>query len=305
MNLVPAAITRAVARQGLLTRQNAPDILFVAGVVGSVTSTVLACRATLKVSDVLTDTQSNLDVARSIPDEKYEESGESRQKDMILIRMQGAGKLTKLYAPSVVLGVASIYCLTRSHNILQERNLALTAAYTAVDQAFNAYRERVVEKYGEEEDRNLRFPVEELEEYNPDTDKTEIIQGLSDAHEESMYARFFDSKSPSWNTEPELNYIFLRCQQNWANDLLKARGHLFLNEVYDMVGLSRTRAGSVVGWILNGDGDSVVDFGVFLEDDSLAPMPFINGRYGSILLDFNVDGVIWDKIDEDGVMKWR
>jgi hypothetical protein len=113
----------------------------------------------------------------------------------------------------------------------------------------------------------------------------------------SIYARFFDPTSTSWSKEPEYNLIFVQCQQNYANDLLRARGHVFLNEVYDMLGIPRSQAGAVVGWILSQDRttDNYIDFGVF--DDEKNARDFVNGYEGSILLDFNVDGVIFDKID--------
>jgi hypothetical protein len=114
----------------------------------------------------------------------------------------------------------------------------------------------------------------------------------------SIYARFFDPTSPSWSKEPEYNLIFLKCQQNYANDLLKSRGHVFLNEVYDMLGMERSKAGAVVGWLLskNGDTDNFVNFGVFDGREQVA-RDFVNGREGAILLDFSVDGVIYDGIE--------
>jgi hypothetical protein len=303
MNLVPSSVTQLIGRQSLLAQQNAPQILFAAGVAGTVASTVLACRATLKLSDVLTETQMNLDVAKSIESPEYSDS--MRRKDTALIYGRSVGKVARLYAPSVILGAASIGALTKSHNILQERNLALTAAYAAVDKAFAQYRERVIDKYGEEEDREFRFPSEEFDIVDEESGKTETVKLLSDAHEESMYARFFDHENRNWNWADEINLFFLRCQQNWANDKLKARGHLFLNEVYDSLGLSRTAAGAVVGWVLNNEdgSDNYVDFNIF--DQFGNWQSGINGRKGSILLDFNVDGVIWNKIDKEHQTPWR
>ena len=303
MNLVPKAVSREIARRGLLASKNAPKTLFVAGVAGSIGSTVLACRATLKLSDVLLETQQDLQVARSIEDARYDEK--TRQKDVTIIYARSVGKIGRLYAPSVLLGAASIAALTKSHNMLQDRNLALTAAYAAVDRAFQEYRGRVIDEYGEEKDREFRFPTETIDVYDEESGKTEQVSVMSDAAEHSMYARFFDQLSPSWSKEPEYNLVFLRCQQNWANDMLKVRGHLFLNEVYDSLGIPRTRAGAVVGWVLKGNGDGHIDFG-FWDPKNDRARDFVNGREGSILLDFNVDGVIWDKIDDDGErLQWQ
>lgn len=293
MKLVPNAASRAAAMKLLEAKKNAPTLLFGAGVVGMLGSTILACRATLKLQDVIEKTQTDLETANSLEHRDY--SDQDRRRDVTIIYSRNVIRIGRLYAPAVLLGAASIGCLTKSHNILSERNLALTAAYAAVDKAFGQYRERVVEKYGEEEDRNFRYSTEEVD-FIDEKGKTRTVQ-IAGPGAESMYARFFDQYSPNWSKEPEYNLLFLRCQQNYANDLLKSRGHIFLNEVYDMLGMERSRAGAVVGWVISHEGDNFIDFGVF-DGDNPNSRDFVNGREGSILLDFNVDGVIYDKINE-------
>jgi hypothetical protein len=179
------------------------------------------------------------------------------------------------------------------------------AAYGALEKGFDEYRRRVVEKYGEEEDRNFRYGSREVDVVDDKGKVNKVLRVGDDIP--SVYARFFDPTSTSWNKNPDYNFVFLRSQQNWANDLLKIRGHVFLNEVYDMLGLERSKAGSVVGWILIGDyRDNYIDFGLFDGDDQAA-RDFVNGREGSVLLDFNVDGVIWDKLDhsKDERLSWQ
>jgi Family of unknown function (DUF6353) len=309
MRFVPTAISRKVAEQGLLARKNSPTILFGAGVVSMVGSTVLACRATLKLDDVLSEVEA--DKAKAVKAKSMVENGDvpdgttysdkEFKRDNSIILVRGVGKIVKLYAPSVILGGVGIVCLTKSHKILQERNAALTAAYVAVDTAFKKYRERVIDRYGEETDRELRYESEDVtlidEETGKALDTTRVAPG-----DPGMYARWFDIENNNWNASPfeEHNWLFLRNQQNWANDMLRARGHLFLNEVYGMLGLTHTTPGSVVGWLYKRDnehGDNYVDFGCWGEDRG-QPLDFNNGREGSILLDFNVDGPIWDLIDQ-------
>lgn len=293
MKFVPNAVTRKAAHQMLLAQKNSPAILFGAGVVGMVGSTVLACRATLKLQEVLEKTEGDLTMAKTLEHREYSDT--DRQKDVAIIYTRTVVNVGRLYAPAILLGAASIGCLAKSHSILSERNLALTAAYAIVDKAFGEYRGRVIEKYGEDQDREFRFESEEVEIIDEKGRQTTQMMPGPDAS--SMYARFFDQYSPSWSKEPSYNLLFLRCQQNYANDMLKARGHIFLNEVYDMLGMERSRAGSVVGWIISHDGDNYIDFGVF-KGDSRNSRDFVNGREGSILLDFNVDGIIYDKISE-------
>lgn len=296
MKFVPEVVGRTIARNSLLAQKSSPGVLFGVGVAGMVGSTVLACRATLKVTEVLDDAKEKLDQteeAREKYPEKYSER--DRQRDVTLVRIQTSVKIVRLYIPAIVLGGASLYALTSSHRILTRRNAALTAAYAALEKGFNEYRLRVVNKYGEEVDRDLRYGSREVE-ITDEKGKKQIVTRVGN-EDPSIYARFFDPLSASWSKEPEYNLIFLKCQQNYANDLLRSRGHVFLNEVYDMLGIPRSKAGAVVGWILsrNGETDNFVNFGVFDGRTEVA-RDFVNGTEGAILLDFNVDGVIYDRI---------
>jgi hypothetical protein len=306
MKFLPDALGRKLGAQSLLASEQAPKYLFVGGVVGMVGSTVLACRATLQLEEVLINIEHDKDRAaqakETVEHPGYEGdatySDQEYRKDLALISVRGVGSIVKLYAPAVVLGGISIAALTKSHNILRDRNLALTAAYAAVDSAYQRYRERVIERYGEDVDRELRYETEEIDVVNEETGKIETTTVVTGAPG-SIYARFYDEDSSvNWSPDPQINLLFLRSQQNYANDRLKARGHMFLNEVFSELGLSHTKAGAIVGWRWNKDsGDDFVDFGIWGNPSDEAKA-FFNGKEGAILLDFNVDGVIYDKIDQ-------
>jgi len=295
MKFVPGAITQRVARGTLLAQKSSPGLLLGAGIVGVGVSTVLACRATLKMDEVLNEAKGKVELANTLQHDDY--SDFDRRRDLHVIRVQTVVMIARLYAPAVIVGGLSIAALMRSHNILTKRNAALTAAYAALEKGFNEYRARVVSKYGEEEDRNLRYGTREVPVVDPETKEKKMITRVAPG-EPSIYARFFDRTCGSWSKEPEYNLIFLKAQQNWANDLLHARGHVFLNDVYDMLGMERSTAGAVVGWLLTRDGstDNFVSFGVF-EGKTDKARDFVNGFEGSVLCDFNVDGIIYDKLD--------
>jgi Family of unknown function (DUF6353) len=297
MKLFSEVLSRGLGRQSLTLQKHSPTILFVGGVAGMIGTTVLASRATLKLQDVVNEASENLEKAKSLEHLKRDDyTEEDRQQDTSIIYIQSAIKVARLYAPAVLLGSASIAMLTKSHDILSKRNAALTAAYAALDKGFREYRERVIEKYGEDEDRILRYDSEKITVKNEETGKKEEIYRVGpDAA--SIYAKFFDQMSANWSKEPEYNRLFLHNTQRYANDLFNARGHVFLNEVYDMLDIPRTEAGSIVGWIRHPDNDNFVDFGVFTTRASDEIRDFVNGREGSVLLDFNVDGVIYNKID--------
>lgn len=299
---IPAALTRMAGTQSLTVQKNAPTLLFAAGVIGSIGSTVLACRATLRVEDVIDEANKNLDLINGIDEREPEVaksySEQDRQHDTMLVYGRATVEIVKLYAPAVILGGFSIAALTKSHNMLNDRVAALSAAYTALAAGYEKYRAKVIEKYGEEQDREFRQARAVVPLEAPDGKTIDQTVVASDGT--SPYAKFFDQTSPNWSKEAEYNYAFLLNQQNWANDKLRMQGHLFLNEVYDSLGIPRTRQGSVVGWSFSGEGDNYVDFGIF--DGDRNTRAFVNGLEGSVLLDFNVDGVILDFVEPEAVI---
>ena len=285
--------------------KHSPEILAGVGVVGVVGSLVMACKATTKLSDILEDSKEQLDKIKEVAaDPAYEEkySQDDAKKDTTITYVQTAMKVTKLYAPSVILCASSLGCLLASNNILKKRNAALSAAYMTVDKSFKEYRKRVADRFGEEVEKEIRYNIkaEEItkvdENGNEVTETVKVMDGTDDPNSYSDYARFFDESCAAWQNDAEYNLTFLKAQQQYANDLLKAKGRLFLNEVYRMLGIDETKAGQVVGWVYNPDnptGDNFVDFGIYnMQRERVRA--FVNGYEPNILLDFNVDGVIWD-----------
>ena len=311
-------ITRTLNKAAFKFKKHSPEILVVAGVVGVIGSTVMACKATTKINDILDDTKDQLDkiheagerlengeTLRLKDGEEY--TVEQNKKDLTIVYAQTALKFAKLYAPSVIIGGLSITAILTGHNITRKRNIALAAAYTAVDKSFKEYRGRVVERFGEALDKELKYGIKskEVDEVVTNEDGTEsVVKKTVDVVDAtnpmnvSEYARFFDDGCAGWTKDPEYNLMFLRDQQRYANDLPKSKGHLFLNEVYDLLGIPRTKAGQIVGWIYDEkhpNGDNFVDFGIY-DTNKTANRDFVNGYERTILLDFNVDGNIWDQM---------
>lgn len=296
-------LSGTVSKVGFQIKKYSPEILVVAGVTGAVVSAVMACKATLKVNEILDEAKDNIDTIHEVADnpemaEKY--SPEDTKKDLVVVYAQTGMKLAKLYAPSVALGALSITSIFASNNILRKRNIALAAAYTAVEKGFKEYRSRVVERFGEDLDRELLYNIKakEIEEtvVNEKGEEEIVKKSVEVAEIEgcSPFARYFTASSKCYEGAREYNLLFLRAQQQYANDLLVSRGNIFLNEVFDMLDLPRCEAGQIVGWKYdpkNPVGDNFVDFGIqetYRETE--------NGVEPVILLDFNVDGNILKRI---------
>lgn len=286
MNL--GIVTRLAGRAGLILSKHAPTILTAAGTVGFIGTTVLASKATLKVEETLAEETALLVKVHEAHEEgKLSDKDATHDKVVLYTRM--TTKLAKLYAPALILGAASIASLVTGHGIMLKRNASLAAAYAAVDQAFKTYKKKVEDKFGKDAviDALISTPSEDLTKDKMTLEAITAVDGVS------PYGVIFDEDNVHWSADEDLAMLHLKCQEKYANDILQARGHIFLNEVYKMLGFPHTPAGAVTGWV-KGNGDDFIDFnihdGIFEGEDK-------NGRtVTKWALDFNVDGVMYDKI---------
>lgn len=298
--------TRLLSSTQYQVKKHSPEILMVAGIAGTIVGTVLACKATTKVSEIIEEKNKNVeDVHTCLEDNTKEYTEEDSKKDLTIIYAQTGVKLFKLYAPAIGVMALSFASIIAGHKVLKKRNIAIAAAYAAIDKGFKQYRKNVIEEFGEGVDQQMRFGLKSKEIKKKDKDGKTVKETEYYIDPEgnpldniSEYARFFDAASENFAKDPEYNMMFLRRQQDYANEMLKARGHLFLNEVYDLLDIPRSKAGQVVGWVYdkngNTKGDNYVDFGLYRNDQGTRR--FVNGLEYNILLDFNVDGVIYDLI---------
>ena len=308
-NEIMKSMSGTLHKVGFQLQRKSPEILVGLGIIGAVTSAVLACKATTKAGKIIEEADDTISTIHQANERGVTNAGEpySEQdckKDLAVAYVQTGVKFAKLYAPAVLLGAASVTSILASHNIMKKRNVALAAAYAAVDKSFKDYRGRVLERFGEQVEKELRYNIkaQEIEETVTDgkgKEKTvkktaDVAEAGWDPSKYSPYAKIFDESHPDWRKDAEQNRYYLQALQAQATDKLRAQGHLFLNEVYDMLGFKRTKAGSAVGWIYDPKhpvGDEFVDFGMF-EVQRAKAVDFVNGYERSFILDFNVVGDI-------------
>jgi hypothetical protein len=292
-------------KTGFQIMKHSPEILVVVGVAGFVVSAVMACKATTKVGEVLEVAKKTLDDIQTVEaDESLAEkySPEDAKKDKLIVYVQTGVKLAVLYGPAIAVGVASIGCVLASHKILGNRNIGLAAAYATVDNSFKEYRNQVIQRFGKKVDEELKYKItsSEVEETVIDEDGNavkvkKVIESVGNSDE---YSRFFDSSSRCWEDDPGFNIQFLKGAEKYFNNKLKSKGYVFLNDVYDYLGMEKTKAGQVVGWyydLKSPTGDNYIDFNMFNGSDE-DKRRFVNGTEPVILLDFNVDGNIWTRL---------
>jgi hypothetical protein len=291
---LPGMVTRTLGTGKLSLQNNTPAILTGAGVLGFIATTALVIRATNKAQPAITGFQHDLHMAK-MKAEDEEWAPKERTRAVTKVYADHSLVMLKLYGPALAVGSASIVCVIAAHGMMAKRQAGLVAAYTGLDAAYRAYRARVREEFGEEKEQELYSDVKLMRIFEPDGPEEGELRIDNDDVLPSPYAKFFDPSNPNWSKTPEYNMMFLRAQQQMANDRLVAHGYLFLNEVYEALGLPRTQAGQLVGWRYDAprdrSGDGYVDFGLYLIGDE-CNRAFVNGHEPTVLLDFNVDGLI-------------
>lgn len=308
LSKVSTSAAKFAGKAEFTIKKNSPEILLGAGIVGFVGTIVLACRATCRADEVLEfhrrkikDIEDAKEIADADPEGEMSYDIEIYRQDKAIRYLKTTGNLAKLYAPTVAVGALSLACILTSRNIMQKRYLGVVAAYNGLSAAFEEYRKRVRDEYGEGLDKHFRYGTtyEELPVYDENGKKTKEKEQVEKTETEMVMptddsCRFFDSSNPNWDKNPTFSMMWLRGQQNILNDILHTRGHVFLNEVYDALGFHHTPQGAVLGWI-DGEGDNCIDFGLY-DQNKENVRRFVNGVDNVIMLEFNHDGVIWDKI---------
>lgn len=292
MNISPK-ITTALGRSVLQVQKHSPIILTAVGVVGVVTAGVLAAKATLKLEETLDKAGQRIALTK----DGYYEKDDLGEKTLALAYTRNAFDLVKLYGPSITLGAASLVCIISAQGILHKRNAAIVVAYKGLEESFRNYRSLVVAEFGEEKDEEFTRGIKTEVVVDENGKKSKVKSLATGDAKYGAYTFVFGPDNPNWNGFHERNDWFLESHQMYFNDLLRARGHVFLNEVLDRLGIEHTKAGAVTGWILNGDGDNEIDFRPYKLDNNRAKELGL-AEPGYILLDFNVDGIIYDKLEK-------
>ena len=295
------AITKVARKVAFKLNKHLPEILMGAGIAGCIGATVLACKATLPAHNVILDAEDELDIVhKHIDRDDYTE--DDVKKEVINVYRATGVELAKLYAPAVLVGAASIFAIVASNGILRARVASLVTAYSALDTAFRSYRERVADTIGQDRELEVFHGVKaDKKEGRDENGLMPVKKGdrqLVDGY--SIYARCFDELNPNWKNNAEFNLTFLRGTQRYLNERLRIEGYLCLNDAYKELGFPPTPEGQLVGWIYSDaedhTGDNCVSFGLYDPTRGAALGDFINGYNNAVFLDFNVDGVIVDRI---------
>jgi hypothetical protein len=283
--------------------KHAPTILSVTASAGVIATGYLAWKAGTRFEDVegrdWDRRKECLRNADTIPDEDVPKI---ERKNRILFILD----TVRTVAPAAIVGAATITMIYFSNSISKKRLAAMGAAYATLQTAFDGYKRTMVEALGKESVEKILKPklpnVGKSAEEILSSDNKSDAANVSDAVVNSLkalspYARIIaEESSTCWDPNEDYTSQNLAAVQLWANRRLERKGHLFLNEIFDQLGLSRTREGAVVGWLKNGEGDNYVSFGDFDASIYRVPSDDYTRVDSNFIVDFNVDGVIWDRI---------
>lgn len=301
-------LSRTAHKVVFKAKKHAPALMIVGGVVTLIGSAVGACVATRKLDGVLEETKKDIgaiheqaEAAEEQPNVNY--PAKQMKKDLTKVYFHCAGQVAKLYAVPVAFGALGTTSILSGANLFHKRNVALAAAYTSANELLDRYSKGVIERFGEDMDKELRYGVKAknvietvVKEDGIEETRAEVVEEFNVL--ESDTDKFFDEFNPNFDKHSASeNLKFLALQQSIANEKLRRKGYLFLNDVYTMIGLQPTAAGQAIGWIYdekNPVGDNIVDFGLGNPNDE-SVRRFVNGHEKAVLLHFNHDGNILNK----------
>lgn len=317
---ITAPMVRGASKVKFKVVKYSPEICMVVGFATGIATIVTACKATLKSGDILDD----LANAKAEIEEKEQaaaEAGESFNKGLEMTKAYKdvAVGFTRLYGPTAALGAISAASFLGAYGIIKGRNTRLLGVSAASIQGLKEYRQRVVDKYGEEADRELASGVVNkdvlIKEVNPetgevDTDKKNVptmdqVMMEDPSNYDRIFARGLAKACQSY--DPNTNEAFLQGQQTFFTYLLQTKGYVFLSEVYESLGFPVTPESRLVGWILDyadpNYRDKKVSFGNLMkvynrDGDFIFPTGRVEQSYidSGYYLTFNVDGLIWNLI---------
>ena len=302
-----------VNKVGFGIRKHSPELLTGIGIANGIATVVFASIATVKSVEAVSEAKVELEAIKDTLENKEEYTEEAAKNDRIKVYTKTSLTLAKNYAPAVATGTASVICICAGANILNKRNSAIAASCATALGEFAEYRKHVVEKYGEEVDKELRHGLKEVEvkeklELEDGKSKTvkRKLKAVEDTDEDfDGYRRIFDPRNPYWDKDQTYCEVFLSARQAMFNDRLRAYGYVFLNDVLEELGFPKTRVGQEVGWVFdpnkNDVGDNYIDFGItpveIVRKDGTGEYTYItNGtRNSGFILDFNVDGSVLNR----------
>lgn len=291
-------------KTGFIFKKHAPEICLGLGTAGVVAGTIVACKKTLEMPDILGETKEEVNCIHATFDDPQNTpnrtdapyySPESKRKDLTKTYIRCGLKVAKNYAVPFALEAGGLGLIFGGHKILKDRNTNLALVAAASDKALHELQKRVEEKYGKEAANDICFGAKEeqisVEETTKKGEKKEVKKTIKSYNDPlGLYTKLFCEGCRHWCSDPDLAISGLRTALDWANRRLDERGYLFWNEVLEYLEIPETPLGATMGWVKDPKDPFAcyVDFGLGdLEREDI--QNFKNGWCDAMWLVFNVE----------------
>lgn len=262
--------TRAMGKAGLGVKKHSPLILTVTGGVGLIATAILTYKAAPKIEKIVEDIEAKREVEKeyndltkkkatdvSEADIRFMEECEADPESMTVNRMEVAKDVAGALALPVLTGVGSICAITLSYWIMKNRVGSLSAAVATLA-AENLAREKFLKEQLTEEQWN---DLEEArmakdKEYNMrDKESGEVVEekakGKETREQTTLRGVWFKESGEYASDDSAYNAAFVRNASEVIDAKYARRGWISLNEVLDILGCERTRAGAAMGWTMS------------------------------------------------------
>lgn len=311
-----ANTARNLAGNGLLiARKHAPEIMIGGGLAGFGLTIYETIKATNKTNDILEEKHRKSSVYAEALDYPIGYGPGEYENDISDLNRRTKIAIIKAWLPVGTLAVASGASILGGYRIINGRYVATAAAYKGLENFIGRYRGNVVDRFGKDVDWELANDIkaETLEKAMAEREENRKIEEENKGKKirkkapktayQDIYCGIFDNYSDRWQrywtAEQVLEY--LKFKQNQLNDMLRIRKHVFVNEVYDMLGLERTSAGSVNGWILTRTNpESHISLGIdeMPADELRSILSTHRNEDIRVKIRLNPDGLIYNLIED-------
>lgn len=261
-----AIVDKAISlgNKGLtLVKPHLPTIMVVAGSASVVAGAFFACKATLKVDQVLEEHNAIMSHVR----ESIEKLPEGRltKREIMSDKLQcyaaTAGKLCRLYAPAIGLSLAGFAAIFSGFGMIKRWHALAVSSVAALDEKFGKYRAGVIKKYGKEVDKQLAGEIiettkQEIKKIDEETgeEKAEEVDAITGITFENLveddFTRVFDCSNPRWENDYLFNDNFFKNLIHYYTKHLQSHrmDHVFFNTILKECGFRETGIGHFYGW---------------------------------------------------------
>lgn len=218
---------KSFVKQGeLLVKENSTTIFTSVGVAGTVVTAVLTGKASFKAHELLL-----------VENARLRNESEGRRGVEDLTTLERVRIVGPEYIPAVGAGAVTITSIIMAHRISSAKIATLAAAYGLSESRFQEYKEKVLEKFGENKATEVQDEAAQARVKNTEGAEVVILGDGTVLCFDQFTGRFFESTAET-----------IKRAENRVNEELLQCGRCSLSLFYDNLELDRTTMTDEMGW---------------------------------------------------------